>query len=131
MSLGNILSGLMGGTPCTGVLVRTAVNCTAGATDKMSQFINAVVVFLIVYLFMPGFVYMPLPVIAPILVTSACRLVPIKVIKELWVLDKTEVAILFVTALVCIFVDSALGLMVGGVISILRTAIKSQDAELD
>ena len=86
---------------------------------------------MIVYLFMPGFVYMPLPVIAAILVTSACRLVPIKVIKELWVLDKTEVAILFVTALVCIFVDSALGLMVGGVISILRTAIKSQDAELD
>jgi SulP family sulfate permease len=26
MSLGNMLSGLFGGTPCTGVLVRTGVN---------------------------------------------------------------------------------------------------------
>jgi len=36
MSLANILSGLLGGTPCTGVLVRTGVNVTAGATDKIS-----------------------------------------------------------------------------------------------
>lgn len=36
MSLGNALSGLMGGTPVTGVLVRTGVNISSGATDKTS-----------------------------------------------------------------------------------------------
>jgi MFS superfamily sulfate permease-like transporter len=36
MALGNMLSGIMGGTPCTGVLVRTGVNVASGATDKMS-----------------------------------------------------------------------------------------------
>ena len=36
MPLGNILSGVLGGKPCTGVLVRTAVNITAGATHKTS-----------------------------------------------------------------------------------------------
>ena len=47
MSLGNTLAGFMGGAPCTGVLVRTGVNVTTGATDKISQLINAVVVLLI------------------------------------------------------------------------------------
>ena len=36
MSLGNMLSGLLGGTPCTGVLVRTGVNIKSGANDKIS-----------------------------------------------------------------------------------------------
>jgi len=36
MSIGNIVSGFLGGCPCTGVLVRTAVNVSSGATHKMS-----------------------------------------------------------------------------------------------
>jgi MFS superfamily sulfate permease-like transporter len=36
MALGNMLSGFLGGTPCTGVLVRTGVNVASGATDKIS-----------------------------------------------------------------------------------------------
>jgi MFS superfamily sulfate permease-like transporter len=36
MGLGNVLSGFFGGTPCTGVLVRTGVNIASGATDKIS-----------------------------------------------------------------------------------------------
>ena len=76
MSLGNMLSGLMGGTPCTGVLVRTAVNITSGATDKISQFINAIVVLFITLIFMPAFVYIPLPCIAAILIVAATRLIP-------------------------------------------------------
>jgi len=81
MSLGNTLAGLMGGAPCTGVLVRTGVNVTAGATDKVSQLINSIVVLIITLLFMPAFVYIPLPCIAAILIVAATRLVPFKVIK--------------------------------------------------
>jgi SulP family sulfate permease len=36
MSIANIVCGLMGGTPCTGVLIRTNVNIQTGATHKMS-----------------------------------------------------------------------------------------------
>lgn len=79
MALGNMLSGFMGGTPCTGVLVRTGVNVASGATDKLSQFINAMFVLAIVMLALPVFTYIPMPVIASILMTSAFRLVPIKV----------------------------------------------------
>ena len=129
MALGNTLSGLMGGTPCTGVLVRTAVNVKSGANDKMSQFLNAIFVAITVFVLMPLFVYIPLPCIAAILITSACRLFPYNFMKELWRLDIAEFVNLLITAFVCIFVDGAFGLMVGGVFSILRTAIKSQKAQ--
>lgn len=36
LSLANIASGAMGGIPCTGVLVRTALNIDNGATHKTS-----------------------------------------------------------------------------------------------
>ena len=49
--------------------------------------------------------------------------------KELYVLDIAEFVNLFITAFVCIFIDGAFGLMIGGVISILRTAIKSQKSQ--
>ena len=129
MSLGNILSGVLGGTPCTGVLVRTGVNIGSGATNKLSQFINACVVLIITLIFMPAFVYTPMPCIAAILVVSATRLVPFKVMGELIRLDPVEFVILIITTLVCVLVDGALGLMVGGIISILRTAVKTSNAK--
>ena len=47
MSVGNLFSGLMGGTPCTGVLVRTAVNIDYGGESKASQLINSIYVLII------------------------------------------------------------------------------------
>lgn len=120
----------MGGTPCTGVLVRTAVNVNSGATDKTSQLINSLVVLLVVVVLMPVFVYTPMCCIAAILVTSSVRLLPIKIMKMMWAQDRAELAVLIITAGVCVFVDGAFGLMVGAVISIMRTAVKSQTADV-
>ena len=36
LAVANIACGLIGATPVTGVLVRTAVNVASGATDKLS-----------------------------------------------------------------------------------------------
>jgi MFS superfamily sulfate permease-like transporter len=68
----------LGATPCTGVLVRTAVNVSSGTTYKISQFINGVVVLIVILLLFRCFLYIPMPVIASILITSSCRLVPQK-----------------------------------------------------
>ena len=75
---------------------------------------------------MPAFVYIPLPCIGAILIVAASRLFPYTVMKELWAYDKTEFFILIFTCCICVFEDGAIGLMVGGVVSILRTAIKTQ-----
>lgn len=130
MSIANIVCGLMGGTPCTGVLIRTNVNVQTGATHKMSQFINAVFVFLIVVVFMPIFTYIPMAVIASILMTSACRLVPKTIIAELWNVDKFEFWILMITWMICVFKDGAVGLLIGAFLSFLKQSEKTSETQL-
>jgi MFS superfamily sulfate permease-like transporter len=122
MALGNMLSGLLGGVPCTGVLVRTGVNVASGATDKMSQFINAISVLIIVMLLLPMFSYIPMPVIASILISSAIRLVPFTIMTQLAKEDAPELFILIFTTTICIFGDGALGLLSGGFVALMRNA---------
>lgn len=121
----------MGGTPCTGVLVRTAVNIASGADHKYSQLINAFWVLLIAVVLIPYFVYIPMCIIASILVTSAFRLIPVDIIMGMWKHDKAEFGILWMTMLICIFIDGAMGLMAGSFISLLRHAVNSGVAEID
>lgn len=78
---------------------------------------------------MPAFVYVPLPCIAAILITAASGLIPFGVMADLINYDIAEFLILIVTCGICVLVDGAVGLMVGGVVSILRTAIKTSMSE--
>lgn len=115
----------MGGTPCTGVLIRTNVNIQTKATHKTSQFINAMVVLLVVLFLSPIFTYIPMSVIASILVTSSCRLVPMKVMKDLWKCDRFEFWLLIITWLICVFKDGAIGLIMGSFLSFLKLSKKT------
>ena len=124
MAISNVACGLMGGVPCTGVLIRTNVNVQTKATHKMSQFINAVIVFIIVVLGMSVFTYIPMAVIASILMTSACRLVPKTIMRQLWNVDRFEFSILIITWLICVFKDGAVGLMIGAFLSFLKQSEK-------
>eukprot|EP01048_Picozoa_sp_COSAG05_P019532 COSAG05_NODE_3084_length_2337_cov_1.582663_1_plen_436_part_10 len=76
MTTGNVLSGLFGGMPCTGVFVRTSVNQLNGSTHPISQFMNAIIVLLVTAVSMPIFERLPLASVAAVLVTSAIRMVP-------------------------------------------------------
>lgn len=122
LAVANFVCGLFGATPCTGVLVRTAVNVSSGATHMMSQFINGIVCLIVILLLLPAFTYIPMPVIASMLLTSACRLVPKKLIAHLYHADKFECFMLLFTAALCIFIDGAIGLMIGMVISLMVNA---------
>jgi MFS superfamily sulfate permease-like transporter len=79
-------------------------------------------VLTIVMLLLPMFTYIPMPVIASILMTSAFRLVPLKVMTQLAKEDAPELFILIFTTAVCIFGDGALGLLAGGFIALMRNA---------
>jgi carbonic anhydrase len=74
MSLGNVLSGVFGGLPVTGVLVRTAVNIDYGAESRASQLINSGYTLVITLLLLNVFAFMPLPAIAAMLICSAVNL---------------------------------------------------------
>lgn len=125
LSISNIVCGLLGGTPCTGVLVRTAINISSGATSKVSQMINGFVVLIVILVALPCFTFIPMPVIASILITSACRLIPMKMIVHMYHENKFDCFILIFTGILCVVVDGAFGLMIGGVICLLLNASKT------
>ena len=120
LGFANMLSGALGNMPCTGVLIRTSVNCQSGATHKASQFINALWVLAMILVLLPAFSWIPMSVIASILITSSCRLIPKRFIAQTFVADKFECALIFITWAGCVFIDGALGLIIGCSIALVR-----------
>ncbi len=119
LGIANIVSGLFGGIPATGVLARTSLNIKSGATSKMSALINSLTIALASLLFLSYFKYIPLAVIASILTFVAYRMVDPKHFFNLWRFDRKGFTIALVVAAITIFDDPIVGIMVGAVISLL------------
>ncbi len=65
-----------------------------------------------------------MPVVASILITMACRLLPSNYIDEISVLDKFELFVLLMTTILCVTIDGATGLIIGGLICLIAYAFK-------
>lgn len=116
MSCGNVMSGIFGGLPCTGVLVRTAVNIDYGAESRASQLINSGYVLLITIFLLQVFAFMPLPTIAAMLICSAVNLgkAGVKILIR-FAQDKAwlDFWTLLITCVLCFMIDGAIGLLIG------------------
>lgn len=69
--------------------------------------------------------------IASILITSSCRLVPMKIISQYWTLDKANLGMLLLTTAACVFIDGAIGLLIGAMACLLRNAIQSNEGQIE
>ncbi len=119
LGIANIVSGLFGGLPATGVFVRTGLNVKSGATHKTSAGINAIVVALISTFVFTYFTLIPMAVIASILVFAAIRMVEVKELKYLWRFERKDALFAFATAVTMIAIDSVVGLIVGAMYALL------------
>lgn len=119
LSLANIGSGLAGGMPATGVLVRTSLNARTGATHKTSSAINAIAVALVSFLFIKYFVFIPLPVIAAILIYASINMVETHHFKKMYRLDRTGFVIALIVGFVTVYKDPIIGILLGTAISLL------------
>lgn len=113
LSLANIGSGLCGGLPATGVFVRTGLNIKSGATHQTSQALHSVFIAVIAILLFRFVNFLPMPVIASILVFAAIRMVEMKHLVELWRVARTEFWIAILVAVLMIFVDTMVGVGFG------------------
>lgn len=87
-------------------------------------------VFFIILLAGPVFTYLPMCIIASILITSSCRLVPMTVMKQLWQCDRSEFFLLIITWLLCVFFDGAAGLLIGSFLSFLKLSKLTSEAQM-
>ncbi len=67
----NVLVGCFGGIPATGAIARTAANVKNGGKSPLSGMVHAVVLLLVLVILMPLASYIPMPIIAAILIMVA------------------------------------------------------------
>jgi sulfate permease, SulP family len=113
LGLANIASGAMGGLPATGVFIRTGLNIKSGASDKMSATIAAVFTAFLALALLPLFNYLPIVVIASMLMNTAIGLIETEHFKRFWREDKASFFVGISVALVTIVGDASIGILAG------------------
>lgn len=122
LALANIGSGAMGGLPATGVFIRTGANIKAGATHKTSATIAAVATAIIAIVALPFFTFIPMAVIAALLVNTALGLIETEKFVEFWHHEKVSFWIALIVVLVTVFEDAGLAVIVGALLALLAFA---------
>lgn len=120
LALANIASGFMGGIPVTAALARTSLNIKSGANSRMAALISAVMIGIISVVFFRMFQYLPLPIIAAILVNVAVNMIEQEHFVFLFKHDKVSFVISLVVSLVTIMTDPIIAVSLGSTILLLR-----------
>ncbi|QDG63793.1 bifunctional SulP family inorganic anion transporter/carbonic anhydrase [Pseudarthrobacter sp. NIBRBAC000502771] len=107
----NLVSGMLGGLPVTGVIVRSATNVEAGARTRKSAVLHGVWVLLFSALFAGLIQLIPLAVLAGLLIVIGARLIKIADIRTS--LRTGEIWVYAVTLLCVIFLNLLEGVMIG------------------
>lgn len=131
LGLANIASGLMGGIPATAALARTSLNVKTGANDKLSATINSVAIAVISILLLSYFKYIPMAVIAAILVFVAARMVEMHHFARFYRYDKKSFAVALIVAFVTFYQDPIIGILLGTTISLLMFVEKLSRGQFD
>jgi carbonic anhydrase len=116
--LGNTLSGLLGGMPISGVIVRSAANIGAGAKTRLSGTLHGVWLLLFVTLLGSVARLVPLTVLAGLLVMVGVKLVNTHHIRELT--RRGEVPVYFVTVAGVVGINLLAGIALGLLVAVLR-----------
>ncbi|MBM3893657.1 SulP family inorganic anion transporter [Candidatus Dependentiae bacterium] len=119
LSLSNIITGFAGGMPATAALARTALNIRSGCSSKFSGAIASICIGLISCLVLPYFAFLPLPVIAAILMFVSFRMLQMEHFTHLYKHDKKHFALALVVAFVTIYDDPVVGILLGAVMAML------------
>ena len=111
--VGNIASGLVGGLPLSGVIVRSAANIDAGATSRWSNMTHGVLLLLSV-LAVPVLINrIPLAAIAAILLYTGYRLAHPALWKNAWNVGRAHFVTFAITVVTTVLTDLLIGIAVG------------------
>lgn len=122
---GNVVSGLIGGLPVTQVIVRSSANIQSGGKTKLSSIIHGILL-LIAVVFLPDILnYIPLSVLASVLLVVGYKLAKPKLFKDIYKLGWSQFLPFIATILVIVFKDLLWGIGVGLFLAIVHVLFKS------
>ncbi|MBM3885909.1 MAG: SulP family inorganic anion transporter, partial [Gemmatimonadetes bacterium] len=126
--VGNIASGLLGGLPLTGVIVRSAANVGAGARTRWSAILHAVLLALAVVTIPVLLNRIPLAALAAILLHTGWKLAHPQIGRALWRQGLSQFVPYAATIVVVLVTDLLVGIAVGmtvGIFFLLRDMLKA------
>lgn len=111
--VGNMVAGLIGGLPVTGVIVRSAANVDAGAQTKASAILHGVLL-LVAVLTIPVLLNMiPLASLAAILIYTGFKLSHPRLLRHAWAQGRTQWLPFIVTVVAILLSDLLIGIAIG------------------
>lgn len=115
--IANIASPIFGGIPATGAIARTATNVKNGGTTPVSGMVHAIFLFLILWLFGRWAKWIPLCVLASVLVVVAYNMSEWHAFRALLKAPKSDVIVLLSTFLLTVLFDLTIAVQIGMVLA--------------
>lgn len=124
--IGNTISGLIGGLPVTGVIVRSAANVNAGARTRWSAILHGVLLVVAVVAMPKLLNLIPLAALAAILLHTGFKLAHPSILRAMIRLGRSQWIPYVITVAAILFTDLLVGIAIGmsvGVFIILRDTL--------
>jgi MFS superfamily sulfate permease-like transporter len=118
--VGNLLCGLVGALPMTGVIVRSSANVQAGAETRRSAILHGLWMLIAVVAFASVLRMIPTASLAAVLILVGIKLVKPAEVKKLARFGKVPVLIYFASMATIVATDLLTGVMVGVALSLMR-----------
>jgi SulP family sulfate permease len=117
--IANLASPLVGGLPATGAIARTATNIRSGAKTPVAGMIHALTLLTILLFAAPFAKFIPLCILASILMVVSYNMGEWTQIPELLRLSKLEIAVWLITFLLTVFADLTVAVEAGMMLAVL------------
>jgi SulP family sulfate permease len=117
--IANVLSPLVGGLPATGALARTATNIRSGARTPVAGIVHALTLLVVLLVAAPLAQFVPLAVLAGILLMVAYQMGEWREIPALLKLSRADIAVWLVTFSLTVFADLTVAVETGMVLAML------------
>lgn len=110
---GNILSGLLGGLPMTGVIVRSAANIGAGGRTWRSSWVHGLLLLVAVVALPAVLNRIPLAVLAAILIHTGFKLAHPSIFRDAWRVGAKYALPFAITVISILITDLLIGITIG------------------
>lgn len=118
--IGNVLCGLLGALPLTGVIIRSAANVSAGARTRLSSILHGVWLLVFVALLPAVLALVPTASLAAVLVVAVVKLINPAVLRDWWQNNRLNLVIYAMTAATIVGYGVLQGVAVGFGLSLAR-----------
>ncbi|MGY4524824.1 SulP family inorganic anion transporter [Pseudomonas sp. TE21394] len=123
--IGNMLCGVLGALPMTGVIVRSSANVQAGAQTRASAILHGLWLLAFVVVLSSVLQQIPVASLAGVLVFTGIKLVDFKALRSLGRYGRIPMFTYAATALAIILTDLLTGVLLGFALTLLKLALQA------